>query len=586
MGKFFTHKFLPVFTVILYCVFTFCVSSFAALGDWNQGSENLAVDEKQYIKECWDYVQDYCTSNSISYNYYFIFTWKYEYDFLNGDTLAIIVGNRLRFHTNNGGCLNSYGDKFTHFYFKQNAEVEISTFSLDSAYDHILIYYTNFSDENVYADDIRNEVFFSVEILEIDYDYKFSQAITNDFPSSDFNRYQCYYSTNEVDWILMETEESSVDGSTFLFYCNIYFNGTYYFKLHDNSSGLDYYDTKEVSGMFFQINLSETGPTDEPILAYTNVFQYNGPGSDFSVEVSQDKSSWTLLDFEWVHWDESDMNQSTFRRTTYIYKNGTYYFRFFRFIENDEIEEFFYTLVVDNFTIEDWNDPEFIPTPRISLDYDEEDSSFIVRTQYILQDKALSLKSLYTDILENEEYSTWNEMEYEIMSSAYTDYSEWYFYFKIPVIGAEDKTYKIAFYNYTIDKIGPVVTYEFKYEQALDYVENELGKDLGFSVKFNTTLRWFKLRFGFLTYPFEFVADIGSRILNIEYEEPVINIPELREPFNNEKLLDPISYNFNSLLENDTFEFIHNIYLISVDFIIIVALIALAYKVVMEVFSK
>lgn len=590
MEKFFTHKFLPVLAVILYLLFFFSITSFGAYGDNNVDTSTLSAEEVAYIKECTDYVADYCELNSITYETYFVITWGNNNDFMNGDTLAIVIGSSsLYFHPGNGGCLNSLGSVWGNFYFTKNTSPTLENFVLDSAYDHIRILYTNF-DDGTYVranenDSFFNGVAFSMQILDISYDYKFCQAISNDFPSSDFNRYQCYYSTNEVDWILMEKEESSVDGFTFLFYCNIYFDGTYYFKLHDTTSGLDYYDTKEVSGMFFQINVSETESTSEPILAYTNVFQYNGSGSDFVVEVSQDKNNWQLLDFEWVHWDEANMNESTFRRTTYIYENGTYYFRFSRIIENDEIEEFFYTLVIDNMLV-DWNDPQFIPTPEIFVDYDESDSSFIIRTQYILQDKALSLKCLYTDMLENEEISTWNVMDYEIMSSGYTDYSEWYFYFKIPVIGAEDKTYKIAFYGYLVDKLGSVVTYEFNYEQVLDYVENELGKDLGFSVKFNTTLRWFKVRFGFLTYPFEFVSDVGSRILSIEFEEPVLNIPELREPVGDQKLLSAINYNFNSLLENDTFEFVHNIYLISVDFIIIVSLIGLAYKVIMGVFSK
>ena len=155
-NNFFTHKFLPVFAVILYCVFNFCVFSFAALGDNNCDTTALSDEEKIYIKECWDYVETYCAENSISYNYYFILCSDFDYDFMTDDTLIIMVGNSVSFKTNNGGCFQSYGETFTHFYFKQNSDVGVATFALDSAYANAYIYYTNFEDENVYKNEVTN----------------------------------------------------------------------------------------------------------------------------------------------------------------------------------------------------------------------------------------------------------------------------------------------------------------------------------------------------------------------------------------------------------------------------------------------
>ena len=56
--------------------------------------------------------------------------------------------------------------------------------------------------------------------------------------------------------------------------------------------------------------------------------------------------------------------------------------------------------------------------------------------------------------------------------------------------------------------------------------------------------------------------------------------------FGNRKILDTVNFNFNSLLENSVVLNIYNIYLVAVDFLIIVGVIILAKNVIMEVFSK
>ena len=93
---------------------------------------------------------------------------------------------------------------------------------------------------------------------------------------------------------------------------------------------------------------------------------------------------------------------------------------------------------------------------------------------------------------------------------------------------------------------------------------------------FNDLFDWFTDRLGFLGYPVELFVDILNRILNINFADPVINIPDIPEPFTGELLIHSTTFNFNDLLENDVLKTVHDIYLILVDAVIIFALVNLA----------
>ena len=75
-------------------------------------------------------------------------------------------------------------------------------------------------------------------------------------------------------------------------------------------------------------------------------------------------------------------------------------------------------------------------------------------------------------------------------------------------------------------------------------------------------------------------------MLNINLGEPEFVIPNIIEPSTNQILIHEKSYNFNSLLENEAFKNMHDIYLIIVDAIIIIALILLIRKKLEEVETK
>ena len=93
---------------------------------------------------------------------------------------------------------------------------------------------------------------------------------------------------------------------------------------------------------------------------------------------------------------------------------------------------------------------------------------------------------------------------------------------------------------------------------------------------FNELYEWFCDRLGFLSYPLELIVNILNKILNINFSEPVIHIPNIQEPFTNELLVHETNFNFNDLLTNDILKNVHDIYFILVDSVIIFALVNLA----------
>lgn len=107
-----------------------------------------------------------------------------------------------------------------------------------------------------------------------------------------------------------------------------------------------------------------------------------------------------------------------------------------------------------------------------------------------------------------------------------------------------------------------------------------------FSLYFDELNNWFSDRLGFLYYPLELLFDLLDRFLNINFAEPVINIPDIKEPFTDVTLIKSTSLNFNELLENETLKNVHDIYFIIVDAFIYIGLVTLLYKKYEEVMTK
>ena len=107
-----------------------------------------------------------------------------------------------------------------------------------------------------------------------------------------------------------------------------------------------------------------------------------------------------------------------------------------------------------------------------------------------------------------------------------------------------------------------------------------------FNTFFTNLKEWFSDRLGFLFYPFELIIDILNKIMNINFSEPVFEIPDINEPFTNSKLISATSYNLNDLLKNNIFKTVHNIYLLCVDAFIVFGLVNLAKRKFEEVTNK
>lgn len=147
------------------------------------------------------------------------------------------------------------------------------------------------------------------------------------------------------------------------------------------------------------------------------------------------------------------------------------------------------------------------------------------------------------------------------------------------------------------EKIGDILSYinpfsdNFFGKKLIELLLNGLKslfvpEDGFFDTYFSDLKGWFSDRLGFLWTPFDIIIEILNKILNINFSEPTFHIPEINEPFSGTKLISEYDYNLNDLLNNETFNNIHNIYLIGVDAVIIFALINLARKKIEEVFSN
>ena len=107
-----------------------------------------------------------------------------------------------------------------------------------------------------------------------------------------------------------------------------------------------------------------------------------------------------------------------------------------------------------------------------------------------------------------------------------------------------------------------------------------------FKSYFDELNNWFSEKLGFLYYPLELLFNMLDRMLNINFKEPVINIPDIKEPTTNITLIKATSFNFNSLLNNSVLSNVHNIYLLIVDAGIYMGLVALLMKKYEEVMTK
>ena len=85
-------------------------------------------------------------------------------------------------------------------------------------------------------------------------------------------------------------------------------------------------------------------------------------------------------------------------------------------------------------------------------------------------------------------------------------------------------------------------------------------------------------KLGFLLYPFEVFIDIINRFLEIPEGNGIIHIPQINDPFYDHELIPEQDFNIGEIFKTGKIGELHNIYLIFIDFYIIIKLVNLALK--------
>lgn len=621
----FTHKFLPILGLAFFVLFILLINnSFASINfnynDINYSFPDFNSDKPFYITSgnllstpTYD-AQTYASMLKLDTSIEYFYILRHEYSdiintngtifmlcYLSDEGKIVVAKNPLARLLGSSWCndtsiyslsedskewilsnSNSFGDRYGSVIYSTLDIYEVQNSSMTD-FDTSVIYFNGTTFTSTFY------------LSNTDLTFSYPQILSKQFDYENLNNYEAYISLDDKNWDSFNIEYVNIneDGfpqynSPFVYYYNIFENGNYHIRLFDNSTGLYIYDDYiAVTNLAYEIILEPEEETDKPIIAKTNLF--DSISSDFICYYSTDKKEWQKMN--WAMEEPAEDGSVVYGSNYYwtrIFKNGIYYFKFVKFIEhyeneeliNVETEEYFVTKNIKNLIVEDYMSDDYIFKPIISLDYNKENESFIIRTQSILLDKALNLNCFYisyekndsfnpNEIIEDTEITSWNKMEIDFENNIYMNSSDAYFYFEIPIINAVDTNYKIAFYNYFSNKSSEIVYYDFIYEDSKNYVENDLNVHLGVSVYLNDLLRTFEDRLGILGFPLSVVRQFSHKILTLQSREPVIYIPELREPFYNNKIYNGTSFNFNSLLVSDSVIFIHEFYLTIVDMIFI-----------------
>lgn len=94
-----------------------------------------------------------------------------------------------------------------------------------------------------------------------------------------------------------------------------------------------------------------------------------------------------------------------------------------------------------------------------------------------------------------------------------------------------------------------------------------------------------KNKLGILFYPIDIIFEFFERLSKVEFGEPSISVPTVREYFTGAVIINGFTFNLNSVLQNDTINQVYNIYLMFVDFIIYILIFGFLYKVFREFFN-
>lgn len=331
----------------------------------------------------------------------------------------------------------------------------------------------------------------------------------------------------------------------------------------------------------FYINLSTTDNTNNPVIAYSNYFDYND-ATKYKCYISTDAQNWTLMNYE--TFNNTETGNIQFRFNYKIVQNGTYYFKL---LDTETNEEKYITYVVTNILKNSSNsgfNKYGIPQPFCT--YERVNDEFIIKTQNFTLEEMQKYECLYIkDSDFSKDYFTWNKMSIGTYNNLQLNQTEYYFFFTVPA-NSEDCIFYFVFYDNKQQKYGDPSSMNCNFAAMNEYSDslNPIEKEK--KSKFYELLDFFKDRFGFLTYPFEFIGNLLNRFFTIDFKEPIFYIPDIKEPFTNSKIISAREFNLNSILDNNIFKTIHDYYLLFVDAFVFVGIINLLRLKFKEVSTK
>lgn len=349
----------------------------------------------------------------------------------------------------------------------------------------------------------------------------------------------------------------------------------------DNSTGDIIYEGNELLDKFdLELYLEPSNQTvNVPVVIHTQNFSDKGI-MKYSLEYSLDNKIWSDGH---IRSYSDGQGHDHYQFYVDVYENSHYYFRLY----NPDTGQYIYkdievsNIIVNQDNVNNYIDGVFSPTPFLSYEYID-DENIVITTQKFFADELMQLecswaKDISTEDLTDE--SKWSSAHIRSYDDTLTNTTTYQFYINVSNSeGYGDGNYYFRFYNKTTGK--------YTYGNA-EIIFNEIIKEHQVvsetSMQLQRFLDFFTERFGFLTYPFELIINILTKISNINFKEPRFEIPNINEPFTGTKLVSATSYNFNDMLDNDVLKNVHNIYFIIVDVVIVFALVNLCKNKIMGV---
>lgn len=158
-------------------------------------------------------------------------------------------------------------------------------------------------------------------------------------------------------------------------------------------------------------------------------------------------------------------------------------------------------------------------------------------------------------------------------------------YFRYSINVYENGTYYIRLRIYDSENENSLVTtkiiqIKIRAIGVIDYRSSDT--DVEYMLNNNTVYKFLKKNLGALFYPIDLLFDFFNRLDRIDTVQPTIVVPTVREYFTNTVIINGFTYDLNSVLQNETFAEIYNIYLNFVDFILFITVSYHLYKVLKE----